>query len=43
VLTQRPPDLARDRDLLLELHALGNDESDTPHARADGFEAYRAR
>ncbi len=41
MLSHRPADLTADRDFLLEMHCLGNYESDTPWARARPYVAYR--
>jgi hypothetical protein len=43
VLSQRPVDLARDRELILEFVCLANFNNDPPWFRGDSFEAYRAK
>ena len=42
-VTQRPVDLERDRDFVLELHCLGNFEGDPDWFRGADFEAYRTK
>ena len=42
-VTQRPVDLESDRDLVFELHCLGNYEGDPDWFRGAEFEAYRTK
>jgi ribosomal protein S18 acetylase RimI-like enzyme len=41
MLSFRPIDLEADRDFILDMHCLGNYESETPWARATPYRAYR--
>ena len=43
MLTIRPIDPERDRDTLLELHCMGNYDSETPWARTISYDDYREK
>ena len=43
MLTIRPIDPERDRDTLLELHRMGNYDSETPWARTTSYDDYREK